>query len=141
MMIFMCFLGKQTNDPDYVIGMMKKMSKTKKPDVKETTIYESCIDYKSLEAPADLGSLFSEEEISIPDDDKHWKKHWVGMPEFIQPDNPPNRKLIINFRTEEDFAEFAKLIDQNLSDKTKSIWYPHLDKDQNSLKRWIEIDE
>ena len=39
---------------------------------------------------------------------------------------------------EEDYEEFAKLINQNLSEKTKSIWHPKLDRDANSLRRWIE---
>ena len=47
----------------------------------------------------------------------------------------------MNFRNKEDYAEFVKLIDQKITDKTKSIWYPELDKDQNTLKRWMEIDE
>ena len=71
-------------------------------------------------------------------DDKLWKKHWVGMPEFIQENNPPYKRIIISFRNEDDYNEFAKLVDQNLSDKTKSIWYPKLDREANSLLRWVE---
>lgn len=60
------------------------------------------------------------------------------MPEFEQNDNPPFRKLIISFRNQEDFDEFAEKLDQRVTDKTKSIWYPALDKEANSLLRWIE---
>lgn len=72
------------------------------------------------------------------DDEEEWKKHWLGMPEFDQEDNPPYKKIIMSFRNKEDYEEFAKLVDQNLTEKTKSIWYPKLDRDENSLKRWIE---
>ena len=98
----------------------------------------------------DLEFVVSKEEeetfgklpIASPDaEDKEWKKHWVGMPEFEQKNNPPYKQLIISFRTEEDYREFAKLIEQPLTMKTKSTWFPRLDRDANSLKRWIEIDE
>jgi hypothetical protein len=69
---------------------------------------------------------------------EEWRKYWKGMPEFVQEDNPPYKKIIVSFRNEEDYEEFAKLISQKLTDKTKSIWYPKLDIDDNALKRWIE---
>lgn len=69
---------------------------------------------------------------------EEWKSLWKGMPEFVQEDDPPYKKLIINFRNEEDYKEFADLIKQKLTEKTKSIWFPKLDVDDNALKRWIE---
>ena len=60
------------------------------------------------------------------------------MPEFNQEENPPHRKLIISFRSEEDYQEFATLICQKLTKKTKSVWHPKLDRDANTLKRWVE---
>ena len=36
--------------------------------------------------------------------------------------------------------DFAKLINQNISNKTKSIWHPALDRTQNSLLRWVVDD-
>jgi hypothetical protein len=53
-----------------------------------------------------------------------WQMEWVGMPEFIQNKKEPYKKLIIRFETEKDYKEFADLIKQNLTHKTKSIWYP-----------------
>jgi hypothetical protein len=52
--------------------------------------------------------------------------------------------MYIHFRTKEDFEEFVtrykSLMDneQNITPKTKSMWYPHLAVDQNSLKRYFE---
>lgn len=62
---------------------------------------------------------------------------------FIQGSNDPNKEfedlgefkfankyisawkqIIVSFKNEEDFAKFAKLINQNLTEKTKSIFYP-----------------
>lgn len=84
----------------------------------------------------DFMDLSDEEREQLNDHD--WKKHWKGMPEFEQEDNPPHMKIFVSFRNEADYQEFAKLVDQNLTDKTKSIWYPKLEIDNNSLKRWIE---
>jgi hypothetical protein len=105
--------------------------------MKESTQYENMIGVKEEEDSFGKLPISSES----PSEDKEWKKHWVGMPEFEQKNNPPYKQLIISFRNAEDYEEFAKLIQQPLTTKTKSTWYPRLDRDANSLKRWIEIDE
>ena len=46
------------------------------------------------------------------------------MPEFVQEDLQPIQQIIISFATREDVEEFAELIEQKLTSKTKSIWYP-----------------
>lgn len=118
----------------------------KKVDVQETTEYESCLDFES-EDFIDV-TKFMDEELETPiihpsEEDQHltrdqlWKKYWKGMPTYDQNDNPPWRQIYLNFRNEEDYNEFAKLIGQNLSDKTKSIWFPKLEIEDNSLHRWI----
>jgi hypothetical protein len=49
---------------------------------------------------------------------------WTGMPEYEHEDQTSYRRLIVHFKTEEDVQAFARLIDQNLTDKTRSIWFP-----------------
>ena len=61
----------------------------------------------------------------------------MDMPEFVQEDAGPHKKVIVSFRNEEDYIEFATLIGQKMTKKTKSIWYPALAKDANCLKRWF----
>jgi hypothetical protein len=105
--------------------------------VKESTKYESLIGEKiELERPTNLAEFLGEDPNEIYTEE--WKEHWQGMPEFVQEDNKPFKTVIVHFRTNEDYLEFQKLIDQKLTDKTKSIWHPGLDKDANSLLRWIE---
>ena len=106
-------------------------------DVKETVVYDNCLNYKETDGrPATLSEFLEiEEEEEL---DKEWKKHWIGMPEYEQEDNPPYKKLYVSFRTEEDYQEFANIIGQKLTNKTKIIWHPKLNRDENSLKRWIE---
>lgn len=105
-------------------------------NVKETTKYDNKLDIlnTSTENPPDLIDFL---DIELDSDDNTYR-HWVGMPEFIQEKNPPFKKLIVTFRWKEDYDEFSKIIGQNLTNKTKSIWYPKLDKEENSLMRWIE---
>lgn len=128
------------------IDMMEIIMEDKITKVDESTKYENLIGVKEdfpLRATlfaASNGATTSEHldpEDNITEE-KDWHKHWVGMPEFKQEDNPPYMKIYMSFRNKEDFDNFAELINQNLSEKTKSIWYPKLDRDQNSLKRWIE---
>lgn len=113
--------------------------------VKESTEYDNFIGKKNEdEKPASIFSFMGVEEPDPEKDLQEWKKHWIGMPEFKQEDNLPAKKLIINFRTEEDFKKFSDLYmqhidtDLDISDKTKSFWYPKREKEQISVLRWIE---
>jgi hypothetical protein len=87
-----------------------------------------------------------DEEVVLDDIEKlkkkdDWRKYWIGMPEFRQEENPAFKTIYLHFRNEEDYKAFAKLVEQNLSMNTKSIWYPKLDREENSLLRWIEEND
>ncbi len=108
--------------------------------VKESAEYDNFLGKKeeAVREPTLAEFLGMEEE-----DKNEREKFWVGMPEFEQKDNPPFKTLYLHFRNKQDFDEFrtkyAQVDDeQTITDKTKSMWYPHLDKDENSLKRWFE---
>jgi hypothetical protein len=49
---------------------------------------------------------------------------WKGMPEFEQEDAMGYKTLLVHFEDEQDYHAFARLIDQNLTEKTRFIWYP-----------------
>ena len=49
---------------------------------------------------------------------------WSGMPEFNNDDLSPKRQIILSFKTDKDVQLFAKLINQELTTKTKSVWFP-----------------
>lgn len=65
---------------------------------------------------------------------------WKGMPEFNQEKEDIYKILIIRFEKEKDYMEFAKLIKQKLTDKTKSIWFPERDLD-NLNRNFVYKDE
>lgn len=118
------------------------MTVNNKPPVEETTKYDNYMDKdgeirKDVENEDSFQGMFDVKG----NDEPEWKKHWTGMPEFEQEDNPPYRKINVSFRTKEAFEEFQEMIDQKMTDKTKSIWHPKLDKSTNSLFRWIEDEE
>ena len=112
---------------------------TSKNTIEESAAYDNCVGkIEVLQKPAEaVDSLFEGWE-STADQEAEWKKYWKGMPEFVQETNAPYMKIYVSFRNEEDYKAFAELVDQNLSNKTKSIWYPKLDRDANFMKRWIE---
>ena len=95
-----------------------------------------------------MGNYKSEEDTAVlpgfevsKEEREPWRKHWKGMPEYEQEENRPYKTVYVHFRNKEDYEEFAKLIGQKLTVKTKSIWHPHLDRTANSLLRWVEGDD
>lgn len=73
--------------------------------------------------------------IDIPD---KYQIEWEGMPEFVQEPQKPFAKIIVRFDTEQDLQEFAKLIGQKLTPKTKSIWHPQLIRGKNAGLRYTD---
>ena len=68
-----------------------------------------------------------------------WKEEWQDMPEFIQNKVEPYAKIIVRVNSEEELQEFAKLINQKLTNKTKSIWHPELDRGASRRgKRYVD---
>lgn len=63
---------------------------------------------------------------------------WKGMPEFVQDKQEPYAKIIIRFRNQEDLDEFANLVGQKLTAKTKSMWHPVLERGINANKRYVD---
>jgi hypothetical protein len=58
------------------------------------------------------------------DDADEYETEWRGMPEFNQPDNGAFRQIIISFDDQAGVDAFARAINQTLTPKTKSVWYP-----------------
>lgn len=65
-------------------------------------------------------------------------EEWKDMPEFVQEAQKPYAKIIVRFDTEEALQEFAALIGQPLTKKTKSIWHPKLIRGIHSKKRYVD---
>jgi len=67
---------------------------------------------------------------------------WEGMPEYEMENLGSAYNLKMHFATKEDLMDFGKLIDQALTEKTRSVWYPKAEVLPGGAdKRWAENDE
>jgi hypothetical protein len=73
--------------------------------------------------------------------DAEWKKEWQDMPEFNCEDLHPFKSIIVHFETREDMEKFSKLIEQNITALTISLWYPKVKIDKVTNIRWVEKNE
>jgi hypothetical protein len=67
-----------------------------------------------------------------------WAEEWVGMPEYEQKNLLPLYSVRINFMSIEDMRRFAKLIEQPLTSKTASVWYPLQHKKSVDVLRYVD---
>ena len=96
-------------------------------DAKSQARAKSIDDYYSP-AIKSQDSLFSDIET--------WKAEWIGMPEFIQEKLEPYAEIIVRFANKQSLEEFASMIGQKLTEKTKSIWHPKLVRGFHSGMRY-----
>jgi hypothetical protein len=66
-----------------------------------------------------------------------YELHWQNMPEFHQPDSGAVRQISHYFKSEVEIKVFAKLVDQNITDNTNSIWFPYREKNDVKDLYWI----
>jgi len=67
---------------------------------------------------------------------ERWERHWQGMPEYISEHKDPWKSILVHFKDENDLKDFAKLIDQKITLKTKFIWHPKqiINKIKNNIR-------
>lgn len=63
--------------------------------------------------------------------------HWVGMPDFKQEDQNGFHRMVVHFETAQDLQDFAGLVGQKLTDKTKYMWFPEHHRDEVADKAYI----
>lgn len=68
-----------------------------------------------------------------------WWELWSGMPEFLNRDLSAKRTLMINFRSQADVEEFARLIGQRVGPRERSIWFPEAPIERET--DWVFSDE
>jgi len=77
--------------------------------------------------------LFGADEVPTKFDE-----HWQDMPEYTQGDLTPELSIIVHFNNAEDRQAFAKLVNQTITYRTKSIWYPKAEIGVVKDKRWVD---
>lgn len=64
---------------------------------------------------------------------------WAGMPEFEQEDSTAFKTIKVHFDSPDNLQNFAELIEQTITEKTKSIWYPK--KEKSELLSYVVTSE
>jgi len=72
---------------------------------------------------SDLSTLFLELEHGETDA----LAEWQGMPEFKQEDKTAFRSIHVHFACQEHVDQFAALIEQGITDKTRMVWFPFIE--------------
>jgi len=120
---------------------------TPEVEVEESAGYDNCLDENLETMPEDPQEPLQNNLADLmgidpqPYSTEKWREHWDDMPEYSQENNAPYKTIYVHFRNENDYKEFASLVNQPLTEKTKTIWHPKLERTPNSLLRWIEPDE
>lgn len=89
---------------------------------------------KTILRPAN--SPHSPATIEVSNQPTNAEQEWKGMPEFVQEDKGPFRSLIIHFFDQKGVDEFAALIKQKITDKTRMTWYPEMVIEKAADKRY-----
>lgn len=100
--------------------------------------YDHCIGKSNKKSNlADLLGIEPKSEKEAEDWYAKANKMYSGVSDFVNESATP-RKILVSFETEEDVQEFAKLIGQKITDKTKSIWFPYKGIEKQLHKAWVD---
>lgn len=77
-------------------------------------------------------------QIPLIQPQKDWEKEWKNMPEFIQKDLTSDSSIIVHFSCLKDREDFGKIINQKITSKTKSIWFPKIEFESVINKIYID---
>ena len=67
-----------------------------------------------------------------------YEEEWEGMPEFSHEDKTGVKSIIVHFDSQEDMEGFSKLVEQTITERTQSIWYPKAKIDSYVDKVYID---
>ena len=108
-------------------------------EMKITELIES-VNSDNLQINELLQSLNNNFDLPETDQDQ-WEDHWKNMPEFEQDDLTPFRSFLVHIRNDADVTHFAKVMAQEFTDKTKSIWHPKLVREVYNDKAYTSETE
>ena len=92
------------------------------PDIELLSAIADEIDISDMYFEDELAALVERDQ-SEDEGTNDPNEVWQGMPEFNST-ALDHKQLIINFETIDDYYKFAELVNQKLTDKTRSIWIP-----------------
>jgi hypothetical protein len=76
---------------------------------------------------------------SLFDDlEESFREEWRDMPEFVQEDLNPYRVINVRFRNQADVDAFEKLMQQKITEKQKTLWYPYAEPRRAAHLRYVD---
>lgn len=91
-----------------------------------------------LDELRDIG--FSNIELGLGFDDIDVDKEYKEMPEYGDlKGKEPFRSIFVHFKKKADVDEFINLIKQDITDKTKFIWFPEREREKQINKRYKKV--
>lgn len=70
--------------------------------------------------------------------EESFRDEWRNMPEYVQEDLTPYRVINVRFRNQEDVDAFEKLMEQKITEKQKTLWFPYAEPRRASLFRYVD---
>lgn len=108
----------------YILATIDPLSAMATADAAALDALLSSVNSGDAAVQAMLGKLAADEGLYKLDP----MAEWQGMPEFEQEDLTAYRSIHVHFKNTEHVQAFAELIGQDLSEKTRSVWYPKAEK-------------
>jgi hypothetical protein len=65
-------------------------------------------------------------------------EEWQGMPEYENKDISAFKTILVHMNDQKAVDDFASLIDQKITEKTKMVWYPFLEIETYKDKEYID---
>lgn len=62
---------------------------------------------------------------------------WQNMPEFVSNNLTPHHSIIVHFECREHMDEFSRTIEQKLTYRTPSVWFPKAEICRVVDKRYV----
>ncbi len=138
----------EVNVTDFDEAEAKKANLTKDPLAAMAESNVSALDalYKEVEVAnqplkrmlADLAAQAGVYQVNQQSGVDDPLEHWRGMPEFEQADLTAWKTIHVHFKNREAYEEFSRLINQTLTDKTRSVWYPPAEIGRYADKRYAD---
>jgi hypothetical protein len=76
---------------------------------------------------------------SLFDDlEESFREEWRDMPEFVQEDLNPYRVINVRFRNQADVDAFEKLMQQKITEKQKTLWFPYAEPRRAAHLRYVD---
>lgn len=92
------------------------------------------VDLSGLFFPHEIAAMLEQAGTDVLDAAELWK----GMPEFEQEDKTAYQSIHIHFKNQDAVEEFSRLINQTITDKTRSLWFPYIEIERYADKRYSD---